>query len=41
MKRVHYILALVFFAAVIFSSCSAQKCPAYGHHETEQQEMKS
>ncbi|MFO7924786.1 MAG: hypothetical protein R6U58_13965 [Bacteroidales bacterium] len=41
MKRIFYLLAVIFFTSVVMSSCSAKKCPAYAIHETEQTEEKS
>jgi len=39
MKRAVIILALVFAAGILLSSCNKQACPAYSQIDTEQTEQ--
>jgi PBP1b-binding outer membrane lipoprotein LpoB len=41
MKKVFHIVAVILFTTIVLCSCSAQKCPAYSHSETEQSDHKS
>ncbi len=41
MKKLTYVIAIVFVLGVLLSSCNRKVCPAYSQHETAQTENPS